>query len=237
MDGYVLPPLRWKPLIAREPEALPEVRHLLPDLLAEVGCPQRVVEGGAIGVLVEQEVFNLIVGERMRRELREKVDPLARRPDLLLYRHTLAVMSIVVGVQVIVIAAAGIVGSAGLGALAGLVDLAVKKAGSAVLLVGRVIVRASQAAPRVQSQLARRFIESLERATPRLLTEGGRIAAFAVPYASKDDPNAKPTEIRASRPVFRMLTPAEAAAAQVGAAVPVDGVEHRVVAIFRARAE
>jgi hypothetical protein len=235
MQSHFLPPLRWKPVIARVEDALPELRHLLSDLVGDVECVKRAVDGGAIAVLVEQEVFNLIVGERMNRDLRAKVDPLARRPDLLLYRKTLAVMGSIVAGQVIVMLSCAIVGLAGPKALAGLVDLAVKTAGQAVLLVGRTVMVAIRAAARAQSQLGRRFIESFERGVPRLLTEGGSLAVFAVPYARKDDPDAEPTEIRAARPVFKMLNPAETAAAQVGEAVPVDGVDYRIVAIFRAR--
>jgi hypothetical protein len=236
-----LPPGKWKPPILIPGFILKELERHAGNLLKMITascCPQ-LIEGGAVAVLVEPAVYDRIVGPsvvaRQTSLMQAKPDP-----EGFLYWQTLQAFSermagaydaakklliVNVGVMIvvgIVLLAAELVG----GAL--LVECTVTEAGASV--AGASIVSTLRPAVSLMTS----FAESLGRFaavnSPGLLAAATGLVVFAIPKSSTASPTT-PVSIRASLPVFKILTPLEAQQTRIGQAIRFNDADWVVVGL------
>jgi hypothetical protein len=181
-------------------------------------CALRVLDGEAIAILVESDVYRRLGAASVARAT--QMLQVGGDPTVALYRQTLLILSALA------------VSHAAIAAVSGGAWLAKEAimAGGAVLMELEFVGSAGAAAEGGASPVLSALIESVKSVVPQFATVGADMLVFGVPRESSANPGV-PASIRASFPAYRILTAREAKGIRVGDSMSVDGADMFVVGL------
>ena len=223
-----LPPGKFKPPVLTPGACIPEFSKFIALLLKSIRttCAPTIFESGAVAILVEESVFNAIVGPRLVAARIGSMQVKPSDPTVRLYRETLTILTGAAAMHGFVGVAVGLTAAIYL-AIAGAVEV-----------IGGVIAFAVEAAtvsgaPSLATGgVLGTLTAGLGNAFRTAVAAGAAFLVLATPRASMADAGT-PVALDVSLPKFVVLTPAQAARAKGGDPMTVDGVQCRIAGIAR----
>jgi hypothetical protein len=226
-----LPPGRWKPPLYGPESVSPAfvrltgaVTRFLSALLKSVRTTYhtRILEGSAVAVALDLEVFNLIVGASV---VQRQIGLLQVQSDQL-FRQTATALSLAL-VSAPGLTVAAVAGGWALSEVISVAEIPVVVLDFVTVAAGTIRGVASGGA------LMESLLASLGRsAIARLAASiGASVVAFVIPSASSASPNT-PVSVRVSVPLVQYLTPREAQRAKLGDRIKVNDKEAVIVALL-----
>jgi hypothetical protein len=224
-----VPPGKWKPPILR-PDSVPAVLRVRQFLTAMVQAVQkvypRILDGSAVAVALDLEIYNSIVGGSVvQRQVGMMQVPMD--PTVTLYRQTVLALTVVGGSAPLVVGL-GFGGGWVLGEVIAIGTTAI--AATLRLVAGAATVTETA----VTGGALLRTLTAALNASPiaRLaVPAGASTVVFIIPSAASANPRT-PDSVRVSIPLVKWLPPSDAQRARTGDSIQDGGKEFKVVALM-----
>jgi hypothetical protein len=220
------PPGKFKPPVLTPGACIPELDKFIKPLLKSIRttCAPTIFENGAVAILLEASVYNAMVGPRIVAAQIGSMQVKAGDPTVKLYRETLAILTGAASAHALVGMAVGLIAAIYL-AISGPVEVV-----GGVVVFGCEAATVTGAPSLVSGGVLGTLSAGLTAEIRTAVAAGAAFLVFATPRASRADAST-PVALDLSLAKFKVLPPAQAAAARVGQSVSIDGAEWFIAGI------
>jgi hypothetical protein len=221
-----LPPGRFKPPVLKPSGCIPELGKFVDKLqhAIQTTCQPVIFDNAAVAILVEEAVYNAMVGPRVVAQQMGLMQVKQDDPTVKLYRETLAIIT------ASALTHAAVASVIAIGVLLVLALIAGAEFVGGALIVFMEAVKAAVAPVLATGGVMGTFSAGVAANVPTALAVGAGVVAFAIPRASKADPS-KPVALDPSFPKYVVLKPSEVANVRVGQSVTINGATWYVAGI------